>query len=485
MRPLPDRLRPAALVAAALLALALALALRACGDDAAEQTAITVPGAPEAEPFPDPFAWDSEREEELVARAAAGLAHGLYVFSPGGIEATAQRVERWRPQVERTAAAAGVDPDRLEGLVMLESGGREDAVTAAGLEGAVGITQIVAGTATTLLGMSVDLERSQRLTRRIERALRDGDLLRVERLRAERRAVDERFDPEKAFAGTARYLEQARERFGREDLALVSYHMGMGNLDGVLAAFGEPEPSWAQVYFDSTPQRHPEAHARLTGFADDSANYLWKVEAAVEAMRLYREDRAALRRLAALQTAKNSAEEVLHPSGTTPIFDDPDAIAAAYDAGELVPLPQVDGLSVDPDMGELAARVGAEPELYRGLRPEAAAAAIYITAQVRAIAPGTSLRMTSSVRDRRYQQVLAARNIEATRRYSLHTTGWAFDIARDYRDRDHARAFQFVLDRLQALNLIAWVREPRAIHITVSRDAEQLLGLLERASSGG
>jgi hypothetical protein len=29
-------------------------------------------------------------------------------------------------------------------------------------------------------------------------------------------------------------------------------------------------------------------------------------------------------------------------------------------------------------------------------------------------------------------------------------------------------AFQYMLDRLQSLNLIAWVREPGAIHITTS-----------------
>ena len=63
------------------------------------------------------------------------------------------------------------------------------------------------------------------------------------------------------------------------------------------------------------------------------------------------------------------------------------------------------------------------------------------------------------------------RNREATRNYSLHTTGWAFDIARRYRSRRQALAFQFVLDRLQVLDAIAWVREPDAIHITVSRDA--------------
>jgi hypothetical protein len=65
-------------------------------------------------------------------------------------------------------------------------------------------------------------------------------------------------------------------------------------------------------------------------------------------------------------------------------------------------------------------------------------------------------------------------NIEATSQYSLHTTGYAFDVLRRYRGRAQAVAFQFLLDRLQALNLIAWVREPAAIHITAASDAERL-----------
>ena len=44
-----------------------------------------------------------------------------------------------------------------------------------------------------------------------------------------------------------------------------------------------------------------------------------------------------------------------------------------------------------------------------------------------------------------------------------------------------AQAFQFVLDRLQALNVIAWVREPAAIHVTAGPDAKELLGLLRPA----
>jgi hypothetical protein len=136
-------------------------------------------------------------------------------------------------------------------------------------------------------------------------------------------------------------------------------------------------------------------------------------------------------------------------------------------------------------MGELAPRIGSVPGLYRGLRPAALAMALYIGAQTREYAGGEGpLVVTSTVRDEEYQSRLVRSSREATPNYSLHTTGWAFDIARDYRSRRQALAFQFVLDRLQVLNAIAWAREPRAIHITASADAEALLPLLERLDGG-
>jgi hypothetical protein len=101
---------------------------------------------------------------------------------------------------------------------------------------------------------------------------------------------------------------------------------------------------------------------------------------------------------------------------------------------------------------------------------------------VRELSGQSPLVVTSTVRDGSYQRALADRNREATRRYSLHTTGWAFDVLREYRSRRQALAFQFVLDRLRSLNAIAWVREPRAIHITAARDAEVLLPLLDRVN---
>jgi hypothetical protein len=151
----------------------------------------------------------------------------------------------------------------------------------------------------------------------------------------------------------------------------------------------------------------------------------------------------------------------------------------------IVPFPEdeaVTGLRRDRRMGELARRIDQPAERYQGLRRSALAMALYIGAQVRALSGQEPLIVTSTVRDGEYQRALADRNHEATRRYSLHTTGWAFDVLREYRTRRQALAFQFVLDRLRSLNAIAWVREPRAIHITVGPDAEVLLPLLERVN---
>jgi hypothetical protein len=54
--------------------------------------------------------------------------------------------------------------------------------------------------------------------------------------------------------------------------------------------------------------------------------------------------------------------------------------------------------------------------------------------------------------------------------YSLHTTGFAFDIDRRYANRAQAEAVQFMLDRLEALNLVAWIRERRDVHVVAAGD---------------
>ena len=497
--PARPRARLGLALLAAVLLLAAAGGVLLGGDDPPGDLPL-VPTPPgdvelEGEPLPDPFAWDPERADEFERRAAAGNSHLLYALSPGGAVASAERTARWRPHVERAADAAGVDPDTLEGLVFLESAGREDARAPGGLESAVGLTQILAETGQNLLGMRVDLDASERYTRRLARAERRGHERRAEALRRARARVDERFDGAKALAGTARYLAIAKRRFGRDDLAFVSYHMGIGNLENVLRDYAgagdgpigeivdDADLTYTRVYFDSTPARHASAYRRLASLGDDSSNYLWKVAAARDIMRLWRDDAPELDRLASLHARKGSAEEVLHPLDRTPQFATPEDLEDAWDAGDIVTfpdIPRVTGLRRDPRMGELARRVGAPAGLYRGLRPEALALALYVGAQVRALSGQGPLTVTSTVRDGEYQRALVRGNREATHNYSLHTTGWAFDVLREYRSERQALAFQFVLDRLRSLNVIAWVREPAAIHITASSDAKLLLPLLDR-----
>jgi soluble lytic murein transglycosylase-like protein len=457
------RLLALGLVAVAAVGVAVVLLAARGGPDPPR---MLTPGAGNTETTVDPIAWSSKRRRELERRAAAGLAHVIYAKSPGGAIVSAARTATWRPQVDLAAKRGGVDPDMLEAIVMLESAGREDARASSDLDGAVGLTQILAETGQNLLGMKIDVRASERLTRGVDRGHKVAARIRV------RRRVDERFDGAKSLAATVRYLRIAKQRLGRTDLAIAAYHMGIGNMQTALAAYGKRDIPYARLFFDSTPLRHAKAYRILAALGDDSSTYLWRVMAARNIMRLYREDPNALARQAELQGRKASAEEVLHPVDRTPPYGDPFAIGRARASGELVALSATRlagvGIRIDPRMGELAGRLHQSRRLYRALRPQALRMLEIIGAGTRAIARTRPLIVTSTVRDADYQRVLAARNIEATHNFSLHTTGWAFDISRAYRSRAQALAFQFMLDRLTALNMIAWVREPGAIHVTVA-----------------
>src|SRR4051794_9490301 len=363
--------------------------------------------APGRGPGSDPLAYESSDEAMLQARAAAGLSHVLYAKSPGGASATAARVAHFRPLMEATAARYKADPDMLEAIVFLESAGRPEARAGNDLSGAVGLTQILAQTGSGLLHMHVDLAASRRLTKQIARARAKGSSLRVARLRARRRRVDQRFDPAKSLAGTGRYLQFARSKLGgREDLAVESYHMGVGNLQGALAAYGGDDVSYTALYFGSTPLRHAGAYKRLAALGDDSATYLWRVLAAREIMRLRRQDPQELARLQSLHSRKATAEEVLHPLGSTHVYANPAEIAQARARGELRPLPANAAdlhLRIDPGMGSLARRLHRRRVIYRALRPGALAVLVYIAAGANEISGQGPLTVTSTVRDRRYQ----------------------------------------------------------------------------------
>ncbi len=494
-----DRLRrePPWLVIAGLLAVVLAIALLVGllrGDD---EPALST-GTPEEIALPgnttplgrmalDALRPDVEADaDELVARAQAGFANPLYRMVPGGAVASAARVTRLRPLIERVAERHDEDADTLEALVYLESAGRPEAMASNDVKGAVGLTQILAETGTSLLGMEIDVKRSQTLTRLINKG---GE--HEARRRKERAQVDPRFDAEQALEATARYLDFAREQLGdRDDLAVASYHMGVGNLQNALRDYGKGDVPYVELYFGTDPLSSPAATKRLMDLSDDSSSYLWRIGAAAKIMRQYREDRPALEREAELQTRKASSEDLLHPKETTPTFADAEALEQATADGELITLPRAalraNGLAIDRDMGELASRFDQPRTRYRALRPGALGGLLTIGAAVQALngeqEPPTLLTVTSTVRDREYQARLGAENIQATQALSQHTTGWAMDFSRSYRTGAQAQLFQWTLTRLQALNLIAWVREPTAIHLTFSGEAtERFAPILDAA----
>jgi hypothetical protein len=421
---------PALAVLLLLLAVGAAAYVLLRDDDPPSYSPLEIEG--------DPYAYESGREDEFSRRAAAGHSHVVYAKSPGGVLATARRVAAFRDDIEAAADEAGVDPDLIEGMVLLESAGRSDARAGDDLEGAVGLTQILAETGANLLDMHVDVRASERLTTRLAsaRGPREAD-----RIRARRRQVDERFDPSKALAATGRYLKLAKDEFGREDLAVVSYHMGIGNLQQLLGAYGDDDASYAELFFDTAPNRHQRAYRLLTGLGDDSKTYLWRVLASHEVMRLYRDDRARLERLARLHAGADSGELVLHPPERTEAFETADDLDEAYKDGELRPFPNEPG------------RYGLRATRPGGLRPEAFALAVYVGQGVRKVA-GTRAPLTVTRTTRPGD--------------GIHATGFALDIRRRYRNGAQAEAFQFMLDRLQALNLIAWTRDTNTIHITAS-----------------
>ncbi len=450
-----------------LVAAALIAATRGSGP-----LGLPLPGIGRAARSGDPFAYVASRQAQFEQRAAAGSANVLFTKSPGGVVATAARVAAYRKLIDRATAGTGIDPNLLEGIVFVESAGRPDVIAGTDPADAAGLTQILAQTGQSLLGMHIDLQRSRRLTSQMAAAAAAGRGTLVARLEGQRARIDDRFNPRLALAASVRYLQLARQRLGRPDLAVVSYHMGIGNLQHVLDAYnaGHAVP-YAQLYFDTSPDRHADAYDLLMGFGDDSSLYYWRVLGAVQIMRLYRSDRPNLERLAELELDADSGAAVLHPPDRTPSFADPAALYRAYAQRQLIRLPSDPrrlGLRYAATIGALSRSVGAPRALYAGLRAPALDLLVELAARVRALSGVAPLTVASTVTDRGYAQQVGDGD-------SAPTTGYTFQIARRYVSRRQALAFQAMLDRLQALDLIAWSRTPASIEVTVASDASRVI----------
>jgi Transglycosylase SLT domain len=473
-------------IAAAVLAAAIAATVLYLRRDSAPEPEIALE-LPTQIVRPDPLYFEPGRTEEYEQAAAFGLSHVLFEKSPGGVLRAARRTAAFREIVDRAVSGSGIDPDIVEAIVLLESAGRQDVIAGDDPENAAGLTQILAETATNFLGMPVDLTASRRITQRLNEAVRHGDEALAARLRSERRTVDARFDPEQALAGTVRYLTEAKKVFGRDDLAVASYHMGIGNLAGVVRSYTRrrDEPidtvvhdggiDYARLYFDSSPTIHRAAWERLASLGDDSQTYYWRVLGALGVMHLFRHDPARLERLAKLHDRLPSAELVLHPPAARGHFVDTGQLRAAIARGALVPARPETGahFAIDPQLRRIAAGLTGNPSPYVALRPRALRLLAYLTAKVYALSgEERPLTVTRAAYDEEATAKLTPHDPGAPAHAGVHATGFAFDIRRRYGSGAQAAAFQWTLERLEALGLIAWTRGRSVIHVVVSPGAD-------------
>jgi hypothetical protein len=404
----------------------------------------------------DPLRFEPGRTEEYEQAAAFGLSHVLFEKSPDGVVRAAQRTALFRASVDEATSGTGIDPDMVEAIVLLESAGREDVIAGDDPVNAAGLTQIVAETATDFLGMQVDLEASRRLTRLLGEAVRRGDDAEAARLRSERRQVDARFDPEQALAGTVRYLTEAKKVFGRDDLAVVSYHMGIGNLsdavrayaaqqdDSVEAVVSGADIDYARLYFDSTPTLHRASWELLASFGDDSQTYYWRVLGALGIMHLLRSNPGRLERLAELHDGLPSAALVLHPPTVRERYADRAQLEDAVARGALVPVRPTNAahLTIDPQLSRALKALTHEPSDYLALRPRAARLLTYLCAKVYELSSEERpLALTRATYDDEASTQLTPRDPGAAADADMHSTGFAFDIRRRYGSSAQAEAF--------------------------------------------
>jgi hypothetical protein len=249
------RRRRLALAGAAAVVIVVVVIVLIAGGGGPSVVGPPLPGLGHPASSGDPFAYSPSDEAAFAQRAAIGNAQVLFTLSPGGAIATAKRVAAFIPLIDAAVKGTSIPPTTLEAMIFLESAGRSEVIAGNDPADASGLTQILAATGQSLLGMHINLAASRRITAQLSNATNPAT---IARLQARRAAVDARFVPAKALAATVRYLQIAQRQFGRLDLAVESYHMGIGNLQQVLSDFdGGKAVPYAQVFFSASPVRDP------------------------------------------------------------------------------------------------------------------------------------------------------------------------------------------------------------------------------------
>ena len=157
-------------------------------------------------------------------------------------------------------------------------------------------------------------------------------------------------------------------------------------------------------------------------------------------------------------------------------FAAPDALEAALRLGRLEQVPDDAArlhFRVDPRLEATVRDLGGDPRAYRALRPRALRLLGYLAEEVYRLGrEERPLTVTRAAYDEATGASLTPPDLAKEAHGSLHATGFAFDVRRRYGSGSQAAAFQWTLERLEILGLIAWTRGKNVIHVTVSPRAD-------------
>ena len=301
-------------------------------------------------------------------------------------------------------------------------------------------------------------------------------------------ARDDRLKPEKAIPAAAMYLAGMEQRYGGRDWAIWAYHCGEGCVADFRAmakstkGLDDPPASVAKVFFGCSPVWNRELceaiHTQMD--RDYSPTYWFRVMRAEQLLRMYRDDPAEFRDLAA---------EYKYPAA--PAQRAPDRLSVwlkprdlIYDSGDLVRNEEGSKLVSAPDDPEfLGYRVDAHA-LPQGngaddwrvkARPATIGTLAYIAFETRrlyeALRPGevfAPLEATALVLPK--AEGGAADGTQGARMMD-HASGQVFDLSVSGLPPGEWECLQFVLDDLGWSGALGFVEEPpgkQTMHIGCS-----------------
>jgi len=403
----------------------------------------------------------------------------------------------------------GINPGSLEGIIYVESGADSNDTNDSG---AAGIVQIMPETADAYR-MDVNYEMSEWYTSeifRLKEALeQESNSSRADKIKGtiasyqiKRAAIDERFNPYKSIEIAARYLGDEKEKFGRDDFAIWTYHAGRTNILNAIEKFLSPKPlimagkgiidikgtmkkyglTYADLYFGCSPYTtNPGSYNFLHNtLKDSSAQYPWNTMAAERLVRMSKKDPLRFHAL---------VDKIMHPKITrkgpigeeTTIWYNPDTdrqytdvneIISALDKGELVKLPKNPralGFVVNKDeIGEYAS-----PDVkkfFYSTKPETVGMLITLASIARHESGkyNQHLIVNSAVRSEAYQK-----RIPGGSEFTSHALGRGVDISRHYKSERQSRGLQYALDSLIDANMIRALKEDENhLHLVVNSDPE-------------